>query len=58
MKKLMALLTAALMLVVMLPLTASAETYPTPEGYNDNDYQKLVTFLEIENGDGVKNGVH
>ena len=57
MKKLMALLTAALMLAVMLPLTASAETYPTPEGYNDNDYQKLVTFFEIENEDGVKNGV-
>ena len=31
--------------------------YPTPEGYNDNDYQKLVTFLELENEDGVKNGV-
>ena len=57
MKKLLALLTAALVLAVMLPLTASAETYPTPEGYNDNDYQKLVTFLEIENEDGVKNGV-
>ncbi len=57
MKKLMALLTAALMLAVMLPLTASAETYPTPAGYNDNDYQKLVAFFETENEDGVKNGV-
>ncbi len=56
-KKLMALLTAALMLAVMIPMTASAETYPTPEGYNDNDYQKLVTFFETENEDGVKNGV-
>jgi len=28
-----------------LPFTTSAsDTYPTPAGYNDNDYQKLVSF--------------
>ena len=29
---------------------------PTPDGYNDNDYQKLVTFLELVDENGVKNG--
>lgn len=29
--------------------------YPTPAGYNDHDYQKLATFLELPNGEG-KNG--
>ena len=30
--------------------------YPTPEGYNDNDYRKLVAFLETEDENGIKNG--
>ncbi len=31
-------------------------TFITPLGYNDNDYQKLVKFLEIEDIHGIKNG--
>lgn len=43
-----------------LPVSADADTigtrYSTPPGYNGNDYQKLVTFLEQKDGSGVKNG--
>ena len=37
---------------VILPAKGSAEA---PEGYDPHDYQKLVSFLELPNGDG-KNG--
>ncbi|MBR5717668.1 MAG: leucine-rich repeat domain-containing protein, partial [Clostridia bacterium] len=37
-------------------LDESTTRYPTPEGYNDNDYQKLVAFLEQTDEEGVKNG--
>ncbi len=37
---------------VILPAKGSAEV---PEGYDPHDYQKLVSFLELPNGDG-KNG--
>ena len=52
------LITAALLLVCMTPLAVFADNtrYPTPGGYNDNDYQKLVTFLELEDESGVRNG--
>ena len=33
----------------------AAYAYDTPAGYDSNDYQKLVTFLELPNGAG-KNG--
>ena len=56
MKRLMAILMTVLMCAMMLPMVASAETYPTPAGYNDNDYQKLVAFFETEDENGVKNG--
>lgn len=40
-----------------LPASAKAQTrYSAPPGYNNNDYQKLVTFLEQKDGSGVKNG--
>ena len=57
-KRIAALITAALLLVCMMPLSSLADgtRYPTPDGYNDNDYQKLVTFLELVDGNGVKNG--
>ena len=29
---------------------------PTPKGYNDHDYQKLVTFLNQTDDEGVPNG--
>ncbi|MBR5713782.1 MAG: hypothetical protein IKX58_03190, partial [Clostridia bacterium] len=37
-------------------LDESTTRYPTPEGYNDHDYQKLVAFLEQTDDEGVKNG--
>ena len=37
-------------------LNESTTRYPTPEGYNDHDYQKLVAFLEQTDDEGVKNG--
>ena len=37
-------------------LDESTTRYPTPEGYNDHDYQKLVAFLEQTDEEGVKNG--
>ena len=57
-KRIAALITAALLLVCMMPLSSLADgtRYPTPDGYNDNDYQKLVTFLELVDENGVKNG--
>jgi hypothetical protein len=43
------------MIVTLLPtfiLTISATAYPTPAGFNDNDYQKLVAFaLQYDNLD-------
>ena len=59
-KRISAALIAAMMtLTLVIPVFALGKTsvrYPTPEGYNDHEYQKLVTFLEIEDEDGVKNG--
>ena len=57
-KRIAALITAVLLLVCMMPLSSLADgtRYPTPDGYNDNDYQKLVTFLELVDENGVKNG--
>ena len=37
-------------------LDESTTRYPTPEGYNDHDYQKLVAFLEQTDANGVKIG--
>ena len=50
---------AVLNVALALPVFALDESttrYPTPEGYNDNDYQKLVAFLEQTDDEGVKNG--
>ena len=59
-KRICAALTAAVMaLMLALPVFAVGETQPrfeTPEGYNENDYRKLVSFLETEDDNGVKNG--
>ena len=62
MKKRMLALTVAFIMAVMNTVAALAVPsarsvkYPTPEGYNENDYQKVVSFLEIEDENGVKNG--
>ena len=39
-----------------IALDESTTRYPTTEGYNDHDYQKLVAFLEQTDEEGVKNG--
>ncbi|MBR3460573.1 MAG: hypothetical protein IKH21_07290 [Clostridia bacterium] len=39
-----------------IALDESTTRYPTPEGYNDHDYQKLVAFLEQTDEEGMKNG--
>ncbi len=64
--KIVALLTAAVMAAALIMPVASlmprhtfAENtaeFETPAGYNDNDYQKLVAFLETTTSSGVKNG--
>ena len=36
--------------------TALQSSYATPSGYNHNDYQKMVAFLEQTDESGVKNG--
>ena len=50
---------AVLSITSALPVIALAESatrFPTPEGYNDHDYQKLVAFMEQTDEDGIKNG--
>lgn len=60
-KSLIALLTAAAFALAVFsaaPVSALfGTTYVTPDGYCDNDYQKLVAFFETEDPFGVKNGV-
>ncbi len=60
-KKAFAALLAAVMAFTVLPFfgayaEANATGLKTPEGYNENDYQKLVSFLEKTDAQGVKNG--
>ncbi|MBR3460618.1 MAG: hypothetical protein IKH21_07540, partial [Clostridia bacterium] len=62
-KRILAAVIAAVFAVLnvasALPVFALSEStarYPTPEGYNDHDYQKLVAFLEQTDDEGVKNG--
>lgn len=54
-----ALTAAIMMLAFALPahvFGASGPRFDTPAGYNGNDYQKMVSFLEIEDEAGIKNG--
>ena len=52
-----ALTAAAMLLCLVLPVYAAGSMrFLAPGGYNDNDYQKLVSFLETEDAAGVKNG--
>ena len=60
-KRVVSVVTAVIMaLTLVFPaaaLLARSETvYPTPAGYAELDYQKLVSFLETEDEEGVKNG--
>ncbi|HHU81813.1 MAG TPA: leucine-rich repeat domain-containing protein [Firmicutes bacterium] len=43
---------ALLVLLCLAPDKACASEYVTPPGYNDNDYQKLVAFLQQPGGTG------
>ncbi|MBR6109080.1 MAG: leucine-rich repeat domain-containing protein [Clostridia bacterium] len=53
----LALIFALLGTFAALPASAKTQTrYSAPPGYNNNDYQKLVAFLEQKDGSGVKNG--
>ena len=61
-KRTIAAFIAAMLALISLPVAFSAaalsttETeYPTPEGYDDHDYQAAVAFLTAENEAGVKN---
>lgn len=55
--KLIAFALVAAMLLLSLSASLLAETARTaPEGYNEHDYMKVVSFLEIEDENGVKNG--
>ncbi|MBO4563207.1 MAG: hypothetical protein J5772_06310 [Clostridia bacterium] len=61
-RRIISLLIALAMTAVLFPGTGvfaigSRDAHPTPEGYNDHDYQKLVAFLEQTDPTGVKNGV-
>lgn len=58
-RRAVSLIIAAAFVFCCLPAFAvggAAPKYPTPEGYSDNDYQKLAAFLEIADEDGVRNG--
>lgn len=59
-KRIIAVIAAVMLLLAHaipgLALTGSAPKYATPQGYNENDYQKAVAFMETADGDGVKNG--
>ena len=63
-KRISALILAAIMLLTCVPQASAlgavssdpSPRFETPYGYNDNDYQKLVAFLETEDEHGIKNG--
>lgn len=62
-RKVFSILTAALMAlsvltpVLALPARGRDGDFSVPSGYSENDYLKLVAFLETTDGEGVKNGV-
>lgn len=52
-----ALVAAVMALIIAAPAqTALAPKFETPAEYNENDYQKMVSFLETGDAAGVKNG--
>ncbi len=58
--KALCLTTAVMMIAAMLPFAAlaagkTAVRYPTPDGYNDSDYQKIIAFLENTDESGLSN---
>lgn len=59
-KRIIALLTAALTLIAVTAIPLRFDrvraAYSTPEGYNANDYQKMLAFLLEKDANGVTNG--
>ena len=59
-KRLIALFTAVLTLIavtaVPMHFDRAQAAYSTPEGYNANDYQKMLAFLLEKDANGVTNG--
>lgn len=59
-KRIIAAIAALLFALTAMPLALAkgviSTRYATPSGYDGNDYQKMVAFLEQEDEDGVKNG--
>ncbi|MBR0135096.1 MAG: hypothetical protein IJM18_02755 [Clostridia bacterium] len=60
MKKTAAIFLATLMLVLSFPVlkieAKPAKTWTVPEGYFEDDYNSVVTFLETADTNGLKNG--
>ena len=45
MKKLLSMVLAIAMILSIIPtVTITGDSYSTPDGFNENDYQKLVSF--------------
>ena len=57
-RRLLAALVTVIMILSVTPysLAVGSKELKTPEGYNENDYVKMVSFLEITDDNGVKNG--
>ena len=59
-KRIIAVIAAVMLLLALalpgLAANSGAPKYATPQGYNENDYQKAVAFMETADADGVKNG--
>ena len=61
MKRILSLLVMLTMIFTVLPAArifaaAPQDAHPTPEGYDDHDYQKLLAILEYVDGNGMTNG--
>lgn len=59
-KRVFSLLVCAALIAVVIPIAAlaagkTAVRYPTPDGYNDSDYQKIIAFLENTDESGLSN---
>lgn len=62
-KVIAAILLVLIMFISAMPIQLAAEAmtppttrYATPDGYNDHDYQKMVSFFEQTDENGVRNG--
>lgn len=63
--RIIAIVAALLLTLLTVPMVSvcpvraqSANDLTTPEGYNEHDYNAIVSFLEQTNEEGVKNGIY